>query len=661
MKKQNKSRSLTMMRALALVGTAAVTGAIILGAAWGPLADQSDVLAQDADGNYVLTLDSALALGGKTSVTATTELGNSVTFNASDLAAKAGDLAEFSAGGTFTNDAAITGLKKIAIDFDDAGTVSPLKLIVGLKENGAIVYDESVGVKTLSADGVFTLADATSLDVSYFKIINEGTAVSDVSSITLTYGCSKSTTDYQKITYQVEGATAQTGFLPTNSAFASPYTPSLAGYTFKDWVDSTGASVTGTTVTGAMSVSATWYRNVESFVSGAVQKDFHYFPQGTETVAVSDGATFNGFANGGGSVSCPTGKTTYTINLPYINYASAVSAGGELSFDLYTNGWSTFTVGGFTLPYDNEHASGDPYHVMIKSNGLGYGVYASSTSKGDYGELGTLADGVANGTASLAITVVSDLDSRTVTFTKMSIYALDYTSVISAALTTLTTTQTAENLAAYRSAILENLTPYEKSIYVIPDAVTTAKTALAGTTGSLFAFPTPDFTDTAGVQKQIDGIHLYSDCKWAATDSDDTTSNGFFVEWKISFEEGKTSAYIEMPRLAYAAYDTVVFKSWMGGTRDKLSVNGTQIEASTDAANHDWCYYAKIVTTNGTSVLTLYHGNGSKGPLESMIQGTWTLPSDVANGQTPMHFAKTTTEAWTVETIWALSAFQGAY
>jgi hypothetical protein len=438
-----------------------------------------------------------------------------------------------------------------------------------------------------------------------------------------------------------------------------PADPILEGYLFRNWVDSEGAVLDlATPVPGNITYYASWYRLGESSLGGALKKDYHLFSDTDGTVNVSGtNAAFNGFKDGGGSLNAPTGKSSYSFTLPAINLSAALSKGGEVSFDLSSTGWTSFSFAGIAIPYDNEHGASDPYHLSIKANGLGYGLYASSTNEGLYGEIATVPNEVVSGTAGLTLSCMSDLDSRVIAFSKLSVYAYDYQSALSKELAALTTTQSAANLSAYLSEVATNLTPYEKDHYSEPAVVTAAKTALAGQANAAFAFPTPSFTDTTSMRTQAAGFGLANDMHWAEAASGDTTDGSYFYGWQFQTEAGATSAFIELPRIAYSIYSSVTFKTWLGA-KGSFAVNGTQLEAASDSANQDWGYVCTIVTDASGSKMTIYHGNGSKGAM-TQVQATYTLPSDVANGLAPLHFIEATSTAWTINTIWGITGVKG--
>lgn len=646
----HKKKIAITMKACAIASLLALTGAILVQSGLSETANLYDVAAKDADGNYVLALAEASSLGGGSSVVVATETGASVTLTAAGISARSGALGEFAAGATLVNASPLTGLKKIAIDFDSTGTVNALKIIPGIKNGDNIVYDEALA-QELSADGTFTLSDKTTLDIAYFKIINAGTGVSDVGSISLTYACTKSVTGYQKVTYSVEGAVAKSEYVATGSTLPSTYKPTLAGYTFKEWTDASGTSVSGSTISADTTVYSSWYRNVEEGVSGAVKKDFHLFTSGD---GVTTTATVGTFSEGEGTITGFAVNTNYTFTLPAIDFATALATGGEISFDLYSN-WKEYSIAGFSVPYEAEHTSADPYHIMIKANGVGYGVYASATTEGAYGELGTLPSGIADGTTGMTIGVVVGGNASDVHFTKMSYYTLDYKPIIASALSTLTSSATVANLANYQAAVAANLTTYEKSQYSEPSAVTAAKTSLAGQSQTAFSFPTISdyYTSTQAMRTGAATVGLFTDNYNATGDSDDAS----YYAWSFQTVSGVTSAYLELPRIAYSAYSEVTFKTWMTA-KGSFSVNGTQLEAGSDAANQDWGYVIKIVTSGSISVMTVYHGDGSKGAM-TQVQATYTLPENVANGRIPLHFVEGTSTAWTGNTVWGLTNVNG--
>jgi hypothetical protein len=611
--------------------------------------NRKTIMAEGSD--YALALGESLGLGGATTANALTTSGGTVTIGASTLAAKTGDLGEFAAGGYITNTSAVTGLKSVAIDFDEAGTVNPLKVEFGVMKAGAVDYSIATS-SSLSADGTVTVSAQTSYDVAYVKVSNAGTSVSDVKSITLVYTCTKSVTNYQKITYMVEGAEAKTEYLAKGASFASAYVPTLAGYSFKAWTDASGAAVAGTAIDADMTVYSSWYRNVESGVSGAVDKEFHSF---SAADGITTTATLGAFSDGGGTITGFAANTTYTFTLPALDFTSALAAGGEVSFDLYSN-WKDYTIAGFAVPYEAEHTSTDPYHIMIKANGVGYGLYASATTEGAYGELGTLPSDIVSGTTGMTITVVVGGNPSDVHFTKMVVHALDYKTSIASALSAFASSATVATLAAYETAVLQNLTPYEKTQYSEPSAVTSAKTTLAGQSQTAFAFPTISayYSSTQAMRTAAAGVGFNTDAYNATGNAADTD----YYQWTFQTTSGVTSSYLELPRIAYAAYGMVTFKTWMGA-KGSFAVNGTQLEAASDAANQDWGYVIKVVTTTTGTVMTVYHGDGSKGAM-TQVQATYTLPSDVANGRIPLHFVEATSTAWTGNTAWGFSNVNAA-
>lgn len=613
------------------------------------------------ESTYSLLFDESLGLAGNSTANKTTSTGGSVTVNASGLVAKTGDLGTMNAAGYIVNDTAVTGLRSIAIDFDETGIVNVLTVSLGVKVNGTVAYDQ-VDTSTISADGTITVSSKTALDVAYVKIANLGAAQSDITSITLNYVCTKSVTDYEKINYMVEGVSAKTEYVAKDSTFPATYTPTLDGYTFKEWVNASDTALTGTTVSAETTAKASWYRNTDHTSSGAIKKDLHLFTS-AETITKDDGISDPTFADGNGTVSATPAKETYvSFTMPAYDYASAIASYSEVSFDLYS-GWTKFKVAGGTIPYASEHNSSDPYHIYLRANSNGYGVYV--VGKAGLRENTYLADissEVANGTTGLSISFTTDSGAaRSVTFTKLSYHCLDYKPVISSALATLTTSQTVANLVAYQTVVAQNLTTYEKTQYETPQVVTDAKTALSGDKSAVLEFPTPNFTDTAGMHTQLADLNVFTDTtKWAAANVEDKTDGTYFYGWAFQILSGNTSSFIELPRIAYSAYGTVTFKMWAGtaNTDNKILANGNKVASTEDCPNQDWNYGVKIVTSGGSTVLTVYAGGGSK-TIGTTVKGTWTLPSAVANGQLPLSISRTNTTAWTADETWGFSSLQG--
>lgn len=627
----------------------------------------TDPYGADETPTYALTLNSSLAIGGKAEANATTAFGNTITLKADGVSARDGAFGEFAVNGYVYNDSQLTGLKTITVDMDSTGTVGTLTVALGVEVSGVISYD-TIAPQTLSADGSISIASITTMDVAHFKISNLGSSVCDVTSITLNYACTKAKTNYQPITYNVEGVAAETVYVVDGSTFASAYTPTLDGYTFNGWVDNTsGTSATGTIISAATTLKASWLRNVEESVSGSVQHYcYDYSTKPWTTCTLSTGATWDDarteYLMIGGSVA----NTNYAVTMPAFDYASVVAAGGEVSFDLSTKqGWEHFYVEGGEIHYEAEHKSDDPlnptdaYRVSIRSNGVGLGVYATSTSYSNFGEIATLSSDVANGTTGLVISFYSEAAGRQVYIGRMSYYTLDYGTVVSNALATLTTTESLANLVAYDTAVSQNLTPYEKTQYSVPAVVTTAKTNLAGQSQAAFAFPTISFTDTDTYRKQLGENAAYTDTKWGALTSGDTTDTVFTNAWSLQIASGKTNSYFEFPKLNYAVYGKLTFKTWMGTNGGKVYANGNLVDSSNDCANQDWNYVVEIVTSGSSTVLTIYHGNGAKAA-NTTVMGTWTLTADVINGQTPLRLVRAVAStAWAPDEIWGLTSMKG--
>lgn len=452
----------------------------------------------------------------------------------------------------------------------------------------------------------------------------------------------------------MDGSTLQAQDLPAD--------PTLSGYFFKGWVDASGAAFDLTSkIPGSETLSASWYRLVDESVKGTIQKDFHLFQEGKDTITVGTGATFGGFANGGGTINGLSANTTTSFSFPALDFASAISRGGEISFDLYSS-WKEYTIAGCALPYEAEHNASDPYHIMIKPNGVGYGIYASALNEGHYGEIGTLPADVASGKAPLTIGITVYAVTTAVTFSKLSVYGYDYQAALASELTALSSSPSAKGLAAYESTVKENFTPYETSVYVEPALVSSAKTSLAGQSNVAFTLPTETsyFTDTHSMRSQSAEISLYNDgynAIGSASDSD-------YYAWVFQTTSGATSAFLELPLLAYSLYSEVTFKMWMS-SKASFSLNGTQLEAASDCANHQWNYVLQIVTTGKSSILSVYHGDGSYGIYKPsgtpMVMATYTLPEDVANGRTPLHFTQATSTAWSGTTEWGLTNIIGTF
>lgn len=616
--------------------------------------------------DYSLTIDGSLGLADKASAIATTTSCGKVTFEASGLvssgkqASSLGTLDKNGGDGYFKNSTAITGLKSVLVNFADLDLGTGVKVSLGIMNGQTLEY---VASKILDQSGTITVSDLTTYDVSYAKIevdnSNGGLISSEIASVTYAYSCTKTTTEYQKISYSVEGSVAKTEYVVNGSAFSSSYIPTLDGYTFKSWVDADGNGITGN-VTAATTAYASWYRNVEEGVAGSVRKDLYTFEKAYQVInatTMSTGAKLDDYSAAGFLIGATVANTEYSVTLPNVNYSKAVAAGGEVSFNLYTiQEWEYFNVAGGDIYYQDGHGQTDPYRISIRNNGVGLGVYATSSSYSNFGEIAILSDEVANGTSGLVIKFHSEQPNRQVYVSKLSIYTLDYKDVIASALSNFTTTSSKANYLSYQAAVAENLTTYEKTQYSEPAAITTAKSTYASQTNAMLTFPTQAayFADTNVMRKTSGDIGVNSDGLNAIGDGFDTGAYG----WEFQFSAGKTSAFIEFPKFAYSNYSTVLFKMWRGGENGSLSANGTKLIDTTDCPNQEWAYWVEITTSGSSSTLNLYHGAG--GYTKGDATGTaWTLTADVAAGKTPFHLTVTPSAAFTTTAVWGITSFVG--
>lgn len=648
---KTKTKRLVVFSSFALCAIALTTTVVIASGSnfAGPLGDQYNAV---EGSTYSLTIDGNLGLAGKSSATATTTSGGSVTFSAAGLSVNGTNLGDLikSSGGLIKNETAITGLKSVTINFSSVASLGA-KVSFGVKNNGTIDYIVS---KTTNDNTEIKVSDLTTYDISFVKIeVEDGDAnIVNLASIVFSYTCTKVTTNYQKVDFQVEGTTAKTSYVENGSTIPS-FTPTMDGYTFHEWVDADGASLTDKAISAPTTATASWYRNVEESVSGSVQKDFLTYDKPWENgFSLSAGASWDGVNSEYLLIGAKTAKTTYSVTFPGIDFASAVASGGEVSFDLSTDqGWEYFNVAGGDIYYQDEHKPSDPYRISIRSNGVGLSVYATSSTYSNFGEIAVLSTEVANGTAGLSITFHSNEANRQVRVSKFSIYTFDYGAAITNALSVFNESPSKETYLAYQTMVAQNLTPYEETHYTEPQAITTAKTTYASETYSPLTLSAQSgyFSDTDAMRKASGDLGLYHNGFNATGVTYDPYA------WEFQFAAGKTSAYLEFPKTVYTNYSSTLFKMWRGGENGAFSVNGTKIQDATDCPNGDWAYWVEITTADYTSTLKVYHGGADK--TKGDLMNTMVLPSDVASGRVPLNLVCTPSAAFTATATWGITSF----